>query len=86
MRLSLGDLSPEDLFDVCIVGTGPAGMTCAMTLERAGHRVALLEGGGEAYSEWSQDLYRGEVVGDPYFELDVGRLRYLGGSSNHWGA
>ncbi len=58
MRLSFADLSPDDLFDVCIVGTGPAGMTCALALEGAG---------------------------DPYFELDSSRLRYLGGTSNHWG-
>lgn len=84
MRLSVADVSDEDLFDVCIIGTGPAGVTCALSLARPGRRIALLEGGGESISDWSQDLYRGEVVGDPYFDLDACRLRYFGGTSNHW--
>ena len=25
-----------------------------------------------------------KVIGDPYFDLDVTRLRFFGGSSNHW--
>lgn len=84
MRRDPAALTPEDRFDVCIVGAGPAGISCALALARAGRRVALIEGGGEAYADWSQDLYRGEVVGDPYFPLDACRLRYLGGTSNHW--
>lgn len=85
MRLSATDLSADDLFDVCIIGTGPAGISCALALERSGKRIALLEGGGEEVSDWSQELYKGEVIGDPYFSLDAGRLRYFGGTSNHWG-
>jgi geranylgeranyl reductase family protein len=33
----------SDSFDVCIVGAGPAGATCAYYLAKAGVRVALLE-------------------------------------------
>jgi len=84
MRLSVTDLSAEDLFDYCIIGTGPAGITCALSLAASGTRIILLEGGGREYSERSQNLYRGQVVGDPYFALDESRLRYFGGTSNHW--
>jgi choline dehydrogenase-like flavoprotein len=32
-----------------------------------------------------QNLYQGSETGVSYMPLDSGRLRYLGGSSNHWG-
>jgi choline dehydrogenase-like flavoprotein len=85
MLLNVGDLSAEDLFDYCIIGTGPAGITCALSLAKNGTRVVLLEGGEREYTERSQNLYRGQIVGDPYFPLDELRLRYFGGTSNHWG-
>ena len=72
-------------FDVCVVGSGPAGITLARRLAAQGLDVALMEGGDCDCSSESQDLYVGENVGLDYFEPDTTRLRYLGGSSNHWG-
>ncbi|WP_102961236.1 GMC oxidoreductase [Mangrovicella endophytica] len=69
---------------VCIVGAGPAGITIARVLAKLGTPVVILEAGGEEVTEESQDFYRGTTVGDPYFDLDVARLRFLGGCSNHW--
>ncbi len=75
----------ERVFDVCVVGAGPAGITIARKLAAAGASVALMEAGGMDISEESQDVYRGSNVGREYFDLDVCRLRYFGGTSNHWG-
>jgi hypothetical protein len=72
-------------YDVCIIGAGAAGITLARKLAEAGKRVALCEGGLLEFTGDSQDSYIGEVIGDPYFDLDVCRLRYFGGSTNHWG-
>lgn len=72
-------------WDVCLVGSGPAGMTLATELAARGRSVLMLEAGPAHYDEASQREYEGEVVGPLKFPLDVGRLRYLGGSSNHWG-
>ncbi|HET9069567.1 MAG TPA: FAD-dependent monooxygenase, partial [Amaricoccus sp.] len=72
-------------FEVCVVGAGPAGITLARRLAAAGVRVALMEAGGLEFSDESQDAYRGTNVGMGYFDLDVCRLRYFGGTSNHWG-
>ncbi|UVT21229.1 MAG: GMC family oxidoreductase [Nitrospira sp.] len=71
--------------DFCVVGSGPAGMTVALELGDYGRSVILLEGGGLNRSAESQEIYKGDVIGDPYFELDSARLRYLGGTSGHWG-
>ena len=58
-------------FDVCVIGSGPAGMTLARALAATGFDVALMEGGGLEFTEESQDLYLGEVTGLDNFELDV---------------
>jgi choline dehydrogenase-like flavoprotein len=72
------------VYDFCVVGSGPAGITLAVELGAKGFTVLLLEAGPDSYSADSQDFYKGEVVGDRDFELDVVRLRSFGGTSNHW--
>jgi hypothetical protein len=69
---------------VCILGSGPAGTTIARKLGAAGIPVVVLEAGSREFSDESQDFYRGSTVGDFYFDLDITRLRFMGGSSNHW--
>jgi choline dehydrogenase-like flavoprotein len=73
----------EAQYDVCVCGTGPAGIPIARKLAARGKKVLLLEGGGLTYSEESQRHYRGSSVGRPIY-LEGIRLRYLGGTSNHW--
>ena len=29
--------------------------------------------------------YKAKSIEDPYYDLDATRLRYFGGSTNHWG-
>lgn len=68
----------------CIIGTGPAGMAVALQLANAKIPVVMIEAGTDEITSESQDFYRGEVKGDPYFDLDATRIRLLGGCSNHW--
>ncbi len=70
--------------DVCITGAGPAGVTIARELSAAGLKCVIFEAGGLDFSDASQEFYKGKTTGDFYFDLDVARLRYFGGSSNHW--
>lgn len=70
---------------VVIVGSGPAGMTVARRLAAARIPCALLDAGGTQPTQESQAVYNGRTIGDPYIELNAGRLRYLGGTSGHWG-
>jgi choline dehydrogenase-like flavoprotein len=70
--------------DVCIVGAGAAGITIARALANTSVEVCLLESGGLNSSGGAQSLYEGENVGLPYFPLNGCRLRYFGGTTNHW--
>ena len=71
--------------DLCIVGTGPAGMSIAQEWNNTPFKVILLEGGGLEYDDKVQDLYTARNTGQPYFPLRSTQLHYLGGASNHWG-
>ena len=71
--------------DLCVIGAGAAGITLARSFAGRRATVVVLESGGEDIDDTNQDLYRGESVGLPYFPLEAARLRYLGGSTNHWG-
>lgn len=73
--------SPEAI----VIGSGPAGMTIALELERRGLQVLVLEAGGEYYDADSQAFYAGSIVGTQSFDMEINRLRYFGGTSNHWG-
>ena len=69
--------------DLCIVGAGAAGITLALRFVDTPLRVLVLEGGGLDYESEVQDLYVGRIVGLPYFDLEVCRLRYFGGTTIH---
>jgi choline dehydrogenase-like flavoprotein len=71
--------------DVCIIGAGAAGITLAREFKGQPFKVCLLESGGLEYEVDTQALYRGKNIGLPYYPLDVARLRYFGGTTNHWG-
>lgn len=71
--------------DICLIGAGAAGITIARELAGSALRVCLVEGGGSQYEyQESQQLYAGNSVGVPV-ALEAGRLRFLGGTTNHWG-
>ncbi len=72
--------------DICIVGTGPAGLTLARELSHSSIKVCILESGDALFKEKTQSLYGGEIDSRAYpgDELLVGRCRQLGGSSNFW--
>ena len=76
----------ERKYDVCICGTGPAGITVARELAANGKSVALIEAGGLEYTAQSQAHYTGTESGisTSLTALTACRLRYFGGTSNHW--
>jgi choline dehydrogenase-like flavoprotein len=71
--------------DLCIAGAGAAGITLARAFAGRAEKVVVLESGGFSYEYDVQALYIGQNIGVPYNDLDVTRLRFFGGSTNHWG-
>src|SRR6476619_3693816 len=71
--------------EVFILGAGAAGITLAREFATSPFRVALLESGGMEYEPETQELYEGQSIGDPFEELTASRLRFFGGTTNHWG-
>ncbi|MEO5973394.1 MAG: GMC family oxidoreductase [Sphingomicrobium sp.] len=71
--------------EICIVGSGAAGISMARGLLARGHSVTMLESGGFDYEAETADLNSGEVVGQPYYELEHARLRFFGGTAAIWG-
>jgi len=74
-----------DDFPVAIFGTGPAGITTALELEKKNIKCLLIEAGSENYSENSQEFYKGKIIGDQITNLSSNRLRQFGGTSGVWG-
>lgn len=78
--------------EVVIIGGGIAGITLARQLGQFGHKVVILESGGEEPDYKVQSLYSGIATMDaPGIKpknidgyLLSSRLRYYGGSGNHW--
>ena len=70
--------------DLAIIGAGPAGITVARAFAGSPRQICLIESGGLTLDAETQSLYEGESAGIEY-PLAKTRLRYLGGSSNHWG-
>lgn len=72
--------------DVCVIGTGAAGIPLALTLADAGVSVLLLEAGFAHEDAPTQSLYAGEVANERlHSPPDKYRQRRLGGSTLIWG-
>ncbi len=71
--------------DLAIIGGGPAGISLALSLADSRANILLLESGGLNFDPQVQKMYAGPEDGRSYIALDAGRLRFLGGSTNHWG-
>jgi len=65
--------------DLCVVGSGPAGIAVARTFLDGPLEVVMLESGGLEPKLDSGELNRGEVRGESYVDLRKPRLRALGG-------
>src|SRR5665213_3618331 len=84
--IDLNELEDAQLIqaDLCIVGTGPSGMTIARQLARTNLNVLMLESGGLEPEADTQSLYDIESTAPRRIDQDVIRARLMGGSSRIW--
>ncbi|MBP7770577.1 MAG: GMC family oxidoreductase [Candidatus Pacebacteria bacterium] len=69
-------------YDLCIVGSGPSGMTVAAELADTGLSICVIESGDESKSKFSDSMRSLEQTG--LIIRDSSRERVLGGSSSTW--
>ncbi|WP_053082468.1 GMC oxidoreductase [Methylobacterium platani] len=72
--------------DVCIIGSGPAGLSLALELRRFGLSALVLESGGKRPEQLAQAL-SGADLADParHDDMSIAVARRFGGTSNLWG-
>lgn len=71
-------------FDVCVVGSGPAGMAVVSSLLSTNKRVLLLESGGDLFDPATEELSSFENVGHRRVPPGSVRKRIFGGTSTVW--
>ena len=72
-------------YQVVIIGSGPAGVSLALTLEKEKINSIIIETGEKDYNVESQKNYEGKANGDLQDDISTTRLRQFGGTSGHWG-
>ena len=70
--------------DIAIIGGGAAGITLALELAEKFKDVLVFESGATSSEMETQSLYNGKLLGHKQPSLQTSRLRFLGGSTNHW--
>lgn len=85
---NLDALDSDAPYDVCVVGSGPAGTIVATTLAGHGVRTLLLES-GKSVLDWALDprlkqLAGYEVEGNAAYPTTRTVSRVIGGNSNFW--
>jgi choline dehydrogenase-like flavoprotein len=85
---TLGDLRESAPFDVCVVGSGPAGTLLGIQLARAGLRTVIVEAGVNpaelAREPRYAELGSGTVSGDLMYPLVASRILMPGGTTAIW--
>src|SRR5262249_28521068 len=86
MIQDINELEPDATLraDLCIVGSGAAGITIAREFLHTPYSVLVLEGGGRVFEPASQEPYQSHVVGLRHGGIHDGRARVLGGTTTLW--
>lgn len=72
--------------DLCIIGSGAAGITIALEFLNTETSVVMLTGGVEKETPYNQDIHRGaSTIKDSHEPLEENRRRAFGGATLAWG-
>jgi len=84
-----GDINPNTIYDVCIIGSGFAGAVLGEALARHGVKTVILESGpdprGNAVDPRFQQLNAFRSIGPIDYPVNTSRFRGVGGTSWLWG-
>ncbi|MGB6475024.1 MAG: GMC family oxidoreductase [Candidatus Sulfotelmatobacter sp.] len=71
--------------DLCLVGSGAAGLAIASEMAKSSLTFAIAESGGLDFEPPTQALYDVDISGLPHPGSTQGRFRVCGGSTTMWG-
>ena len=79
-------MSNNELFDVCVIGAGPAGITATLELEDEGLRVLLIESGSSSFNSKIQSNSDAIIKNSSnHAPMHEATRAQLGGTSVIWG-
>jgi choline dehydrogenase-like flavoprotein len=85
---NLNAIDSRTLFDICIIGSGPAGAVLGQELIEHGFRTVILESGedlsGDSFDARIRELEVYRNSGELQYPVASTRVRGLGGTSNVW--
>jgi choline dehydrogenase-like flavoprotein len=84
MHKDLDDIDSLGEFDVCIIGSGPAGLSVASKLLGKGIRFIMVESGDVTPNMEHQQLNQGYSEGPRFLDVVNSRLRTFGGGGKLW--
>ncbi len=87
MFVDFNRLTPQATFEteICIIGSGAAGLTVAREFFGTATRVTVIESGGHGFERAADALNAGQSIGLHFNGLTAGRRRQVGGATNIWG-
>src|SRR5437867_9804190 len=87
MIIDFQELSRDAILkaDICVLGSGAAGITIGKEFFGTAYKVIILESGGLNPEQNTQELYCSQVIGLPHQGTHVGRVRIFGGTTTLWG-
>ncbi|MDC1155749.1 GMC oxidoreductase [Candidatus Pelagibacter sp.] len=75
----------DNNYFIIIIGSGPAGLTTALELEKRKIKSLILEAGNFKNENNPEEYLKGKIIGDEYTDISYSRLRQFGGTSSIWG-
>ena len=85
MILSDPSILEDKTFSVIIIGSGPAGISTALELDKYNIETLIIEAGSRKFNDEQESFFNGYLNNSEFPDLNSKRTRAFGGTSYRWG-